>query len=104
MIENKQKVLNLLGLAQRAGKVISGNDLVLTNIKHQKAKVVFLAEEAGFHTVKEFNFMSKKFNIPLIQIFNGDELSDAIGKPRKIIAVVDQGFAEAMLNLINQGV
>ena len=35
---NKQKVLNLLGLAQRAGKLVTGEELVTKEIQAQKAK------------------------------------------------------------------
>ncbi|MGZ7246578.1 ribosomal L7Ae/L30e/S12e/Gadd45 family protein, partial [Streptococcus pyogenes] len=43
----KQKVLNLLGLAQRAGRLISGEELVVDAIRKGQAKLVFLAEDAA---------------------------------------------------------
>ena len=50
---NKQKVLNLLGLAQRAGKLVTGEELVTKEIQAQKAKYVFVASDAGKHTLKK---------------------------------------------------
>ncbi|EGP67406.1 ribosomal protein L7Ae domain protein [Streptococcus sp. oral taxon 056 str. F0418] len=44
---NKQQVANLLGLAQRAGRIISGEELVVKAIQEGKAKMVFLAGDAA---------------------------------------------------------
>lgn len=44
---NKQQVANLLGLAQRAGRIISGEELVVKAIQEGKAKLVFLAHDAA---------------------------------------------------------
>ena len=101
MIENKQKVLNLLGLAQKAGKITSGNDLVLGSIKQEQAKLVFLAQDASENTVKELTFMTNKYDLTLVEELTDVELSQAIGKQRKILAVTDRGFANPLLKLIN---
>ena len=50
---NKQKISNLLGLAQRAGRIISGEELVVKAIQDQKAKLVFLAHDAGPNLTKK---------------------------------------------------
>lgn len=40
------KFLQLLGLAMRAGKVVSGEELVIREIRSGKAQLVILAEDA----------------------------------------------------------
>ncbi|HFM9816145.1 ribosomal L7Ae/L30e/S12e/Gadd45 family protein, partial [[Eubacterium] siraeum] len=50
---NKQKISNLLGLAQRAGRIISGEELVVKAIQDGKAKLVFLAHDAGPNLTKK---------------------------------------------------
>lgn len=35
-MQNKQKLLNLLGLARRAGKLVTGEDMVLGAIRNGK--------------------------------------------------------------------
>ena len=39
---NRQKVMNLMGLAMRAGKLITGEELTIAEIRKQKAKLVFV--------------------------------------------------------------
>jgi len=45
---NKQKISNLLGLAQRAGKLISGEELVIKAIQEEKAKLANYLLYRGF--------------------------------------------------------
>ena len=59
---NKQKISNFLGLAQRAGRIISGEELVVKAIQDGKAKMVFLAHDAGP------NFNQEEFRIKVIII------------------------------------
>ena len=41
------KVYNLLGLMQRAGKLITGEDLIIKNLKNKKIKLLVIAEDCG---------------------------------------------------------
>lgn len=50
---NKQKAKNMLGLAMRAGKIISGEELVLRDIRQQKVPLVFVASDASQNTQKK---------------------------------------------------
>lgn len=51
-MNNDQKVLNLLGMAQRAGKLVSGEDLSLKEIRNGTAKLVIVAVDASENTRK----------------------------------------------------
>ena len=46
-MENRKKVLNLLGLATRAGKTASGEFMTEKAIKSGKAYLVIVSEEAS---------------------------------------------------------
>lgn len=46
-MENRQKVLNLLGLAQRANKLVTGEQLVLKQVRAKKAYLVFIASDGA---------------------------------------------------------
>ena len=52
-MENKTKILNLLGLAMRAGKLVTGEELTLKDIRANKAKFVFVAQDASENTRKK---------------------------------------------------
>ena len=53
-MENRKKVLNLLGLATRAGKTASGEFMTEKAIKSGKAYLVIVSEEASDNTKKMF--------------------------------------------------
>ena len=78
---NEDKILNLLGLAQRAGKVISGD---------------FIVE-------KKYTQLAETHQIPLHSIANKEALGTAIGKEvRVVVAVLDDGFAKAIVKEIDR--
>lgn len=97
---NKQKVSNLLGLAQRAGKIISGEELVIKAIQEGKAKLVFLAEDAAPNLTKKITDKCHYYGIPVLTVFSTLELSTAIGRSRKVAAVTDAGFSKKMRSLM----
>ncbi len=92
---NKSKILGHIGLAARARKITSGEDQVLDGIRSHRAKIVFLASDAGVNTTKRITDKSAFYNVMLITEFSTDEITNAIGKTnRKVIAVTDQQFAQ----------
>ncbi|MBA1435026.1 L7Ae/L30e/S12e/Gadd45 family ribosomal protein [Bombilactobacillus bombi] len=96
---NKQAVLNLLGLAFRAQRVTSGQQLVVQAIRKQEAQFVFLAQDLSPASSKELTFELQKRQIPFTNSFSQAELSQAIGRLRKVIAVTDPGFAQRFKEL-----
>ena len=49
---NNQAVYNLLGIAARARKVISGEELVVKEVRNGNAKLVLLANDASKNSSK----------------------------------------------------
>lgn len=96
------KLLNMLGLAKRAGKLITGEELVVKSIQNSSAKLVFLATDASANLTKKIIDKSNTYQIKTSQKYSQDELSRAIGSDRKVIAVLDEGFAKKMENLLMQ--
>lgn len=96
ILTSKERKLNLLGLANRAGKIISGEDLVIKSMQQGKAKLVFVASDASSSTLDKFNRKCFFYNVECIFDYDTDELSKAIGKTmRRIIALTDKGFCDA---------
>ncbi|HEN0238972.1 TPA: ribosomal L7Ae/L30e/S12e/Gadd45 family protein, partial [Streptococcus agalactiae] len=52
-MNNSEKVLNLIGLAQRAGRLITGEELVIKAIQNQQVSLIFLANDAGPNLTKK---------------------------------------------------
>lgn len=88
-------ILKLLGLANRAKKIISGEEFCLEAIRKNEIKYLFLASDAGVNTTKRITDKAKYYNVPLDISFKSEELSGAIGKNnRMVIGIKDVGFAK----------
>ena len=95
----ENKAYRLLGLAKRAGKVISGTDGVINSVRYGKANVVILATDASDNTKKQITDKCISFNVPLINTALRDELSHSIGvENAAAVAVSDKNFAKAILD------
>jgi len=90
-------ILQLLGLAMRAKKVVAGEDFCVEGIRSGEIKYVFLASDAGINTTKKITDKTKYYNVFLNNEFTSKELSNAIGKNnRMVIGIKDIGFAKKM--------
>jgi len=94
------KFLNLLGMAQRAGKLETGETFVVNAITKQTAKLVIVATDTSENTKKKMTDKSSFYSVPIQIVQTTPELSNAIGTKRSLIAVTDAGFATAMLKLL----
>ncbi len=98
------KVYGLLGISSKAGKVISGTDIILEKMERKKVKLVIIAEDASEKTIKNMKYYCNKENVELIIYGNILENSKAIGKHnRATIAIIDQNLAIAIKELIHGG-
>ncbi|MDD2958112.1 MAG: ribosomal L7Ae/L30e/S12e/Gadd45 family protein [Lachnospiraceae bacterium] len=91
------KVLSLLGLAKKAGKVVSGEFSTESAVKSAKAYLVLVSEEASDNTKKKFRNMCTYYEVPIYLYGNKEELGKCIGQEfRASLAVTDQGFSKAI--------
>jgi len=97
---DKEKILNLLGLAMRAGKLVTGEELTIGDIRSNKAKFVLVAADASENTRKKIKDKCSYYKVPCDESFFQAELSHAIGKTRMVIGINDQGFAKKFKELI----
>lgn len=99
----QDKVLSMLGLAERAGKVVSGEFSVEKAVKAQKASVVIVAQDASNNTSKKFSDKCKFYNIPIRFYGTKESLGAAIGKDqRSAAAILDEGFANTILKRLEE--
>lgn len=98
----KQKLQNLLGLAQKAGKVVSGEIAIEKSIKYGQAKLMILAEDASVASKKNYLYLADIYKLPYYEKLTKQELGTSIGKhDRSAIIVLDDGFAQAVLKILN---
>ncbi|HOO43697.1 MAG TPA: ribosomal L7Ae/L30e/S12e/Gadd45 family protein [Bacillota bacterium] len=100
---NKDKVLQYLGLAKRANKIVSGETSVLEYIKKKDVYLVFLASDAMSNTTKRITDKTHFYNVSLNQSFNTDELNKAIGTSnRKVVGITDKNFTNMILSQLDR--
>ncbi|XIF19697.1 MAG: hypothetical protein AJITA_00375 [Acetilactobacillus jinshanensis] len=98
-INNRQQFLNFLGIAQGAGKIISGEGTLRRKIKADQIGFLIIASDAGAATSKKFHDKVRSHRIPFNDQFSKNELSHAIGKYRTIIGLQDRGFVNHLIEL-----
>ena len=97
---NDEKLKNLLGLAQRAGKLTSGNFSVKESINSGKVKLLILATDAAPNGVKEFEKISREKKLPIVRALTGETLGKCLGKNfRTVAAISDEGFAKSIIKI-----
>ncbi|MBG9983703.1 ribosomal L7Ae/L30e/S12e/Gadd45 family protein [Aerococcaceae bacterium DSM 111022] len=93
-----QKALNMIGLAQRAGKLISGDERVEKAIKNGQAKIIICADDISEKTLSRYQNYSENYNTPMLLPFDSIEMSQALGKKRSICCITDHGITKKFLS------
>ena len=96
-MDNRKKILNLLGLATKAGQTASGEFMTEKAVKSGKASLVLVSEDASENTRKMFQNMCTYYEVPIYVFGKKEELGHSIGKEmRASLAVTDVGFAKTL--------
>ncbi|MBQ9438409.1 MAG: ribosomal L7Ae/L30e/S12e/Gadd45 family protein [Lachnospiraceae bacterium] len=91
------RVLSLLGLAGKAGKVASGEFQAEEALRKKKAVLILLAKDASANTKKKFRDKAENRGLPVYEYGSCADLGKAIGKnDRAVAALLDRGFGEAL--------
>lgn len=94
--------MSLLGLANRARKIISGEELVVKEIRSSRAALVLLSADASPNTTKKVTDKCKSYQIPYRMVDDRFVLGQAIGKEaRVVVAVLDSGFAKKLKQVLD---
>lgn len=101
-MDNRQKTLNLIGLATKAGRIASGEFSTEKAVKSGRARLVIVSEDASDNTRKMFANMCTYYRVPICYFGNKDELGHAMGKEMRVsLAILDDGFAGALVKQMN---
>lgn len=96
------KFYSILGLAQKARGIVSGEDMCSKTIASNKALFVIIASDASDNTKKKFVNMCKYRNVNYKFYGDKESLGKALGKiQRSVIAVIDVNFKKSLINLID---
>ena len=91
-------------MAQKAGRIASGEFSTEKAVKEGRAFLVIVSEEASANTSKKFVNMCTYYRVPCWKYGRKEELGAAIGKEfRASLAVLDEHFAEAIAKRLEEG-
>lgn len=98
------KILGLLGLARRAGKISFGTESVQDTIGKEKAKLVLVAEDASDRTKRNFIALCENKKVEIRIIGTIEDLSKSIGEVNKaVIGIKEENFAKELIKRIDGG-
>lgn len=101
---DERKLLGMLGIATKAGKITFGAESCKDSIMRNKVKLVLLARDASDRTKTKFKDLASSKKIPVFEVSSIDEISKAIGKKNKaIVGILDFNFSKAIIKIINGG-
>ena len=96
------RVLSMIGLSAKAGKVKSGEFAVEQAVKSSKAYMVIVAEDASENSKKSYRDMCAYYEVPLFFYGNKEELGASCGKEfRASVAIMDENLAKAVADKIS---
>ena len=97
------KLLSLLGMCRRAGRLSCGHDAAVGSIRSKSAKLCLLSSDSSQRLRKEIEREAafEGRDIPVRLLFSTtDEIGWATGLKSAVLTVNDEGFAKTMLGLL----
>ena len=97
------KVLALLGLCKKAGKLAAGSFAAEKAVKEMKAELVIVAQDASDNTKKLFYDKAGYRSICVAEYGSKEEIGKITGsQERAVVAVLDSGFAGSIRKLLKK--
>ncbi|NLL48376.1 MAG: 50S ribosomal protein L7ae [Firmicutes bacterium] len=91
------KVYSYLGLARRAGKVVSGEQAVVGAVKRGQVRLVLISQDASSNTYRKFSALAQNHNVRYVIYGEKDLYGQALGQSsRSIVGVLDRNFADVI--------
>ncbi|GEN81987.1 50S ribosomal protein L7ae [Sporosarcina luteola] len=102
-MNHSNEIFQLLGMAARARKLITGEEMVVKEIRSGNARIVIVSEDASKNTLKKVDDKCKFYNVEKHVFGSREALGHAIGKEsRVVLALTDAGFAKKASGLLNE--
>ena len=97
------RIFSMIGMAMKAGKVVSGEFSTEKAVKTGSAWMVIVSEAASENTKKMFRNMCTFYKVPMYVYGTKEDLGHCMGKEfRASLAVTDEGFAKSIEKRLNE--
>lgn len=98
----RSKTDSYLGLAKKAGRLLTGTDTCRQAVKSGKLKLIIIAEDTAPGSLKKMRNAAVSHEIPWRVFGSSDELSRATGNSgRYVFGITDAGFADVIIKEID---
>ena len=114
-----ERLLSFLGLAVRAGKVLSGTDAVSIGMKSGEVFLILFSEDLSDRSKRKILELTEYYRIPCKVLKdskvtvhqdiaedskgNRNDLGRSIGKPdRKVCGITDKNFSSKLLSMLEE--
>jgi len=98
---NENSIYNYLGIAQRAGKIVSGENTLMSKGNFHKYTLLIIANDASQAVQKKFINKASNNNVKHLLFGNKENLGQAIGKsPRTVLALADRNISQKIIELM----
>ena len=99
----KQRVISLLSLVRKAGKLVAGADMVKDAARSGQVTAVFAASDLSPKSKKEIEYVCRPLSVPVYPLGVAmDEMAAQIGRRSGILAVTDKGLERKLESLLEQ--
>lgn len=94
IVRLEERISSYLSLANKAGKIVSGSDMVQESLKGRKRPgVVLVATDISDDIGQKVVSLAKIVAVPCFSLFDKDKLGSLLGKGlRSVVAVEEGGF------------
>ena len=110
MIQNENKILGLIGIAKKAGKIVTGTEMTVEAVRNgghnskKGVKLLLCSADASETTIKKVKHAAEYYTIPFYILgADKDELARITGNRGgqiSAVGILDVGFAEAIRGYI----
>ena len=103
---SNNKIGNVLGLAQKAGALCAGSELVLESVRKRRALYVYISSDASENTVKKLYDKTAFYSVPATKLdLTMDELAHCVGllRPTAAVSLTNINFLKLMEKCLKDG-
>ncbi len=99
-MEREDRILGLIGLCRKAGKLSLGFEKTRNSCKCGKAALVLVFGGVSAKTVKNTRYECGRAEVPMMRVnVTMEELKDRLGLAAGVVCVNDGGFAKGLLKI-----
>ncbi len=99
----EQRMRNLLGMAQRAGRIASGKLAVEKAVKSGNASLMIIASDTEEAAKKAYQELADKYVVPCRIVLTKESLGTCLGREYRAAAVLtDEGFSKSFERLLGE--